>query len=80
MPAGRGDAPNPYQMLSVQGLPLIKPPYCDHLGDQPGSSGEIMWQVAHGETPDNIRKWPQTIKGVEHSDDRPDPATTSGRW
>jgi quinoprotein glucose dehydrogenase len=48
--------------ISVQRLPLVKPPYgritaidLDH--------GEKLWQIAHGETPDNIRNHP-ALKGL----------------
>jgi quinoprotein glucose dehydrogenase len=53
---GRGNAPNPYAMLAVQGLPLIKPPYST-ISAINVDRGEIVWQAAHGDTPDNVRKW-----------------------
>jgi quinoprotein glucose dehydrogenase len=40
--------------LTVQGLPLIKPPYAT-ISAINLDRGDIVWQVAHGETPDNIR-------------------------
>ena len=43
--------------LSVQGLPLLKPPYGRITAIDP-TGGEIAWQIAHGETPDNIKNHP----------------------
>jgi len=40
--------------LLVDGLPLIKPPYAT-ISAINLDKGDIVWQVAHGETPDNIR-------------------------
>jgi quinoprotein glucose dehydrogenase len=40
--------------LNVQGLPLVKPPY-GVLAAIDLDTGEIKWQVPHGETPDNVR-------------------------
>jgi quinoprotein glucose dehydrogenase len=40
--------------LTVEGLPLIKPPYAT-ISAINLDRGEIVWQIAHGETPDNIR-------------------------
>jgi quinoprotein glucose dehydrogenase len=48
--------------LNVQGLPLIKPPY-GAITAIDMDKGEILWQVAHGETPDNIRNHP-ALKGL----------------
>ncbi len=48
--------------LSVQGLPLIKPPY-GTISAINLDRGEIVWQVAHGDTPDNIRNHP-ALKGL----------------
>jgi quinoprotein glucose dehydrogenase len=53
--AGRGG-------LNVQGLPLIKPPY-GAITAIDMDKGELLWQIAHGETPDNIRNHP-ALKGV----------------
>jgi quinoprotein glucose dehydrogenase len=43
--------------LTVQGLPLIKPPY-GQITAIDLKTGEILWQVAHGETPDEVRNHP----------------------
>jgi quinoprotein glucose dehydrogenase len=40
--------------LSVEGLPLIKPPY-GTISAISLDKGEIVWQIAHGDTPDAIR-------------------------
>jgi quinoprotein glucose dehydrogenase len=40
--------------LTVQGLPLIKPPY-GTISAINLDKGELVWQVAHGDTPDNVR-------------------------
>ena len=55
--------------LTVQGLPLIKPPY-GRITAIDLNKGEIVWQIAHGETPDNIRNHP-ALKGADHSAHRP---------
>jgi quinoprotein glucose dehydrogenase len=47
---------------TVQGLPLIKPPY-GRISAISLDSGDILWQVPHGETPDTIRNHP-ALKGV----------------
>jgi quinoprotein glucose dehydrogenase len=43
--------------LSVSGLPLLKPPYA-RISAIDLNKGEIKWQIAHGETPDNVRNNP----------------------
>jgi len=43
--------------LTVQGLPLVKPPW-GRITAIDLNKGEIVWQVAHGETPDNVRNHP----------------------
>jgi len=48
--------------LTVQGLPLVKPPY-GRISAIHMDRGEILWQIAHGETPDNIRNHP-ALKGL----------------
>jgi quinoprotein glucose dehydrogenase len=48
--------------LTVQGLPLVKPPW-GRITAIDLNKGEIVWQVAHGETPDNVKNHPM-LKGV----------------
>jgi quinoprotein glucose dehydrogenase len=48
--------------LTVSGLPLLKPPY-GRITAYDMDKGEIAWQVAHGETPDNVRNHP-ALKGL----------------
>jgi quinoprotein glucose dehydrogenase len=40
--------------LTVRGMPLLKPPY-GRITAYDMDKGEIAWQVAHGETPDNVK-------------------------
>ncbi|HTS27119.1 MAG TPA: hypothetical protein VMH81_14685, partial [Bryobacteraceae bacterium] len=47
--------------LTVQGLPLWKPPY-GRISAIDLDKGEIVWQIAHGETPDIVRNHP-ALKG-----------------
>jgi quinoprotein glucose dehydrogenase len=49
--------------LSVAGLPIIKPPYSTITAIDL-DSGEIKWQIPHGETPDFIRNSP-ALKGMQ---------------
>jgi quinoprotein glucose dehydrogenase len=63
--AGRGNAAEGGEGgggLTVQGLPFIKPPY-GRITAIDLNKGDIVWQVAHGETPDNIRNHP-ALKGL----------------
>jgi quinoprotein glucose dehydrogenase len=48
--------------LNVRGLPIMKPPY-GQINAIDLDKGEIIWQIAHGETPDNIRNNP-ALKGL----------------
>jgi quinoprotein glucose dehydrogenase len=48
--------------LSVQGLPLLKPPYA-RISAIDLNKGEILWHIAHGETADNIKNHP-ALKGL----------------
>ncbi|MBM3817840.1 MAG: pyrroloquinoline quinone-dependent dehydrogenase [Acidimicrobiia bacterium] len=48
--------------LSVQGLPLIKPPY-SRITAINMDTGDFRWQVPFGATPDNIRNHP-ALKGL----------------
>ena len=50
------------QRLTVQGLPLIKPPYGTITAINL-DRGEIVWQIPHGDTPDVIRNHPM-LKGM----------------
>ena len=54
--AGGGSA------LNVQGLPLIKPPYST-ISAINLDTGEIAWQIPHGDTPDAVRNHP-ALKGM----------------
>ena len=48
--------------LNIDGLPLIKPPY-GTISAINLDTGEIVWQIAHGETPDVVRNSP-ALKGL----------------
>ncbi len=48
--------------VTVQGLPILKPPY-GTISAIDLNKGEIAWQVAHGETPDAIKNNP-ALKGL----------------
>jgi quinoprotein glucose dehydrogenase len=63
-PAAAGAAPGEGggPALTVQGLPLLKPPY-GTITATDLNRGEIVWQVAHGETPDAVRNHP-ALKGL----------------
>ena len=50
------------QGLNVQGLSIVKPPY-GVLSAVNLDRGELVWQVPHGDTPDNIRNHP-ALKGL----------------
>jgi quinoprotein glucose dehydrogenase len=52
-----------WAVLNVDGLPLIKPPY-GTISAINLDTGEIVWQIAHGETPDLIRNHP-ALKGLK---------------
>lgn len=57
--AGGGGA---YRRLTVDGLPLLKPPY-SLISAIDVNKGAIKWQTPHGETPDFIRNSP-ALKGL----------------
>ena len=60
-PCGTG-APGGGGGLNICGLPLIKPPY-GTISAINLDSGDIAWQIAHGETPDAIRN-SEALKGM----------------
>ncbi len=49
--------------LTIDGIPIIKPPW-GRITAIDLNRGEILWQVPHGATPDNIRNHPR-LQGVE---------------
>lgn len=53
----------PIPRLSVEGLPIVRPPY-GLLSAIQLDRGEILWQVPHGETPDVVRNHPK-LKGLD---------------
>ena len=61
-PAAAGGGGEGGAVLTVQGLPLVKPPY-GRITAFDMNKGDIVWQVAHGDTPDNIRNHP-ALKGL----------------
>jgi quinoprotein glucose dehydrogenase len=56
-PGGRGPA------ATVQGLPLVKPPY-DRITAYDMNTGDQIWQKTHSSTPDEIANHP-ALKGLE---------------
>jgi quinoprotein glucose dehydrogenase len=58
----RSPAPPPAESLNVQGLAVVKPPY-GVLAAIDLDRGELLFQVPHGETPDNVRNHP-ALKGL----------------
>ena len=63
--AGRGAAGGGEgggQGLSVQGLPIVKPPY-GSISAISLDKGEVLWRIAHGDTPDLVRNHP-ALKGL----------------
>ena len=69
-PAGRGAGPaggggggeGGGGGLTVQGLPILKPPYAT-ITALNLNEGTKVWQIAHGETPDNVKNNP-ALKGL----------------
>lgn len=66
------DSPKPpkkkgseYVPMNVDGLPLMKPPY-GTISAISLDTGEILWQIPHGETPDVVRNSP-ALKGLSIS-------------
>ena len=48
--------------LNIQGLPIVKPPW-GRITAIDLNRGEMAWQIAHGDTPDNVRNHP-ALKGL----------------
>jgi quinoprotein glucose dehydrogenase len=63
-PAGAAPSPDGFKPgdVTVDGLPLMKPPY-GRISAIDLTKGDIAWQIAHGETPDEIRNHP-ALKGL----------------
>src|SRR5207244_3830535 len=59
--AGDGEGDGAFG-LTVQGLPMVKPPW-GRITAIDLNKGEIVWQVPHGDTPDNVRNHP-ALKGL----------------
>jgi quinoprotein glucose dehydrogenase len=57
-----GRAPGAQGALTVEGLPLAKPPY-SQISAIDLKTGTILWHVPHGDTPDNVRNNP-ALKGL----------------
>jgi len=57
-----GRAPGAQAPLTVEGLPLAKPPY-SQISAIDLKTGTILWHVPHGDTPDNVRNNP-ALKGL----------------
>jgi quinoprotein glucose dehydrogenase len=66
-PAGGRGAPGAPQFgrggATVQGLPLVKPPY-DRITAYDMNTGDLIWQKAHSSTPDDIKNHP-ALKGID---------------
>jgi len=60
--AGRGAGPG-RGGTSVQGLPLVKPPY-DRITAYNMNTGTIVWQKTHSSTPDDIKNHP-ALQGLD---------------
>jgi len=61
-PAAAEGAPAGGGPLNIQGLPLVKPPW-GRITAYDMNKGDIAWQIAHGETPDNVRNH-AALKGL----------------
>ena len=60
---GRGGRGRGGSGLNVDGISIVKPPW-GRITAIDLNLGEIVWQVAHGETPDNIRNHP-LLDGID---------------
>ena len=61
-PAAAGGGEGGGGGLNIQGLPIVKPPY-GSISAISLDKGEVLWQIAHGDTPDLVRNHP-ALKGV----------------
>jgi quinoprotein glucose dehydrogenase len=61
--AAGGGGDEGFRPLNVDGLSIIKPPY-GTISAIDLNTGEIKWQVPHGETPDYVRNNP-ALKGLD---------------
>jgi quinoprotein glucose dehydrogenase len=48
--------------ITVQGLPIVKPPW-GRITAIDLNKGELVWQIAHGDTPDAVKAHP-ALKGL----------------
>jgi len=62
-PAAGADGDEGFRPLNVNGMSIIKPPYST-ISAIDMDTGEIKWQVPHGETPDYVRNNP-ALKGMD---------------
>ncbi len=62
IPGGGGRGGEGGGALSVRGLPLVKPPY-GRITAIDMNKGDLVWQIAHGDTPDNVKNHP-ALKGL----------------
>jgi quinoprotein glucose dehydrogenase len=60
--AARPATPAVNTTTTVQGLPLLKPPY-GRITAIDLTKGDISWQIAHGDTPDEIKNHP-ALRGL----------------
>ena len=56
-PAGDRSRQNSFGGLNIEGITIVKPPW-GRITAIDLHTGDIRWQVAHGETPDHIRNHP----------------------
>ena len=61
-PGGAGGGEGGGGGLTVQGLPIVKPPY-GSISAISLDKGEVLWQIAHGDSPDAVRNHP-ALKGL----------------
>ena len=61
-PAAGGGGAGAGGGLTVDGMTILKPPY-GTISAVNLDRGDIVWQVAHGDTPDNVRNHP-ALKGL----------------